>query len=44
MYESFTSRAANIGVSNRVWAAIGARLIAWGMRIQAQATPANASR
>ena len=37
-----TARAANIGVSNRVWAAIGERLIAWGMRVKAQATPANA--
>jgi len=44
MYESFTSRAANIGVSNRVGTAIGARLIAWGMRVKAQATPANASQ
>jgi len=38
------ARATNISLSNWVWAAIGERLIAWGMRIQAQATPANASQ
>jgi hypothetical protein len=31
-----TARAANIGLYNRVWAAIGERLIAWGMRVKAQ--------
>ena len=38
------ARVANIGWYNRVWAAIGERLIAWGMRVKAQATPVNASR
>jgi len=39
-----TARAANIGLYNWVWAAIGERLIAWGMRVKAQATSATASR
>ena len=38
------ARFANIGLYNRVWAAIGERLSAWGMRVKAQAAPANASR
>jgi hypothetical protein len=38
------ARVANIGSYNRVWAAIGERLIAWGMRVKAQATLATASR
>ena len=39
-----TARAANIGLYNRVWTALGERLIAWGMLLKAQATPANASQ
>jgi hypothetical protein len=39
-----TARAANIGLSNWVWAAIGERLITWGMLLKAQATPGTASR
>ena len=39
-----TARAANSGLYNRMWAAIGERLIAWGMRVKAQATLAEASR
>ena len=38
-----TARAANIGFYNRVWAAIGERLIAWGMLLKAQATSVEAS-
>jgi hypothetical protein len=38
------ARVANNGLYNRVWAAIGERLSAWGMRVKAQATPATASR
>ncbi|HEU5098826.1 MAG TPA: hypothetical protein VFU22_07400 [Roseiflexaceae bacterium] len=38
-----TVRAAHSGVSNRMWAAIGERLIAWGMRLQAQATSVEVS-
>jgi len=38
------ARAANISLYHRVWAAIGERLIACGMRVKAQATSANASR
>ena len=38
------TRVANIGLYNRVWAAIGERLIAWGMLLKAQATPAKASQ
>ena len=35
---------ANTDLYDQVWAAIGERLIAWGMLLKAQATPANASR
>ena len=38
------ARVANIGLYNRVWAAIGERLIAWGMLLKAQTTPAKASQ
>jgi hypothetical protein len=39
-----TARVANIGLYNRVWAAIGERVVAWGMRVKAQAARATASR